>query len=453
MLRLIRKQLFRFAMFAAIGAAGLLHAQSVDQEQFVVIHAGRVITMAGPELQDVDILLVDGKIRLVGKDLVYPPSAQQIDARHEVVMPGMICPRTRSGLASYSRSGVHGNWSAAEECYLDEMDFAPFYKAGFTAVGIYPDGTGIPGRAAVYRTAGDTAKRDLGLGYVRVTMSPPERDKTVLRGAIKKAEQEIEKVEKARKDWEEKQKKAKEEAAKKSKEEAAQKKTPTDEKKDADAPTKEGSGAEQEDPKTSVENKEPTFSPPKMDPTVEPLIKWIRDKTGPPLLYELGSASDYVHLQDVLKLAPTRPVSSVYFSNSTRSDIHHVVTQLGEKKTLVLLDTGVGVLPYTTTRYNLAGELTMAGARVALVTRIQTRSSLQEHRLQLAELVRVGLPRDAALKAVTLRCAELLGVDKRIGSIEKGKDGDLMFLDGDPLAPDTHVTRTMTVGEIVWEAR
>jgi imidazolonepropionase-like amidohydrolase len=44
-----------------------------------------------------------------------------------------------------------------------------------------------------------------------------------------------------------------------------------------------------------------------------------------------------------------------------------------------------------------------------------------------------GLPKDEALKAVTLYPARILGVADRLGSIEAGKVADLQVTDGDPL--------------------
>lgn len=43
-----------------------------------------------------------------------------------------------------------------------------------------------------------------------------------------------------------------------------------------------------------------------------------------------------------------------------------------------------------------------------------------------------GLPYEEALKAITINPARLLGLDKRIGSLEKGKDADLVLFNGDP---------------------
>jgi imidazolonepropionase-like amidohydrolase len=44
--------------------------------------------------------------------------------------------------------------------------------------------------------------------------------------------------------------------------------------------------------------------------------------------------------------------------------------------------------------------------------------------------IRYGLPEDAALKAITINPAELAMVSNRVGSIEKGKDADLVVLNG-----------------------
>jgi imidazolonepropionase-like amidohydrolase len=43
-----------------------------------------------------------------------------------------------------------------------------------------------------------------------------------------------------------------------------------------------------------------------------------------------------------------------------------------------------------------------------------------------------GLPYEEALKAITINPARLLGLEKRIGSLEKGKDADLVLFNGDP---------------------
>ncbi|MBM4091922.1 MAG: amidohydrolase family protein [Planctomycetes bacterium] len=117
-----------------------------------------------------------------------------------------------------------------------------------------------------------------------------------------------------------------------------------------------------------------------------------------------------------------------------------------------MLEPRIGSLPNTATRHNLAAELALAGCEVILLPTSDTESALRQFRVQLADVVRAGLPRRDALKAVTINPAKALGLAERFGSIEKGKEADFIFLDGDPLDPRTRITRVMTHGEIVWEA-
>jgi len=66
--------------------------------------------------------------------------------------------------------------------------------------------------------------------------------------------------------------------------------------------------------------------------------------------------------------------------------------------------------------------------------------------------VKHGLPYEAALRAITISPAEILGVADRVGSIEKGKDADLRILDGDPLELRTRVEKVIIDGEVVYGA-
>lgn len=62
-----------------------------------------------------------------------------------------------------------------------------------------------------------------------------------------------------------------------------------------------------------------------------------------------------------------------------------------------------------------------------------------------------GLPFDEALKTITLNPARLLGIEKRVGSIEKGKDADLVLYNGDPFEYLTKVCVVIIDGVVVKE--
>jgi imidazolonepropionase-like amidohydrolase len=60
-----------------------------------------------------------------------------------------------------------------------------------------------------------------------------------------------------------------------------------------------------------------------------------------------------------------------------------------------------------------------------------------------------GLSFDHALASVTIDAARILGLDKRVGSIEPGKDGDLALYDGDPFEYTSHCVGVVIDGKVV----
>lgn len=65
--------------------------------------------------------------------------------------------------------------------------------------------------------------------------------------------------------------------------------------------------------------------------------------------------------------------------------------------------------------------------------------------------VRAGMDRKKALEAVTIANAKLLALDHRVGTLEPGKDADLVILSGDPLSVYTHIEQTWIEGQKVWD--
>ncbi len=65
--------------------------------------------------------------------------------------------------------------------------------------------------------------------------------------------------------------------------------------------------------------------------------------------------------------------------------------------------------------------------------------------------VRAGMTEAGALRALTLSGAEMLGLEARVGSIEVGKDADLVVLSGPPLSVWTHVEQTWVEGTRVFD--
>src|SRR5204863_9965916 len=64
--------------------------------------------------------------------------------------------------------------------------------------------------------------------------------------------------------------------------------------------------------------------------------------------------------------------------------------------------------------------------------------------------VRAGMSREKALYALTMANAIILDLSDRVGSLEPGKDADLIILSGDPLSVYTHVLETWVEGRRVF---
>ncbi len=82
---------------------------------------------------------------------------------------------------------------------------------------------------------------------------------------------------------------------------------------------------------------------------------------------------------------------------------------------------------------------------------IATFSALSTRNLpyQAAAAVGYGLPHDEAFKAVSLNAAEIFGLGKRYGSIDEGKVADLIVTDGDPMEANTKVSYVFIDGKPV----
>ncbi len=98
--------------------------------------------------------------------------------------------------------------------------------------------------------------------------------------------------------------------------------------------------------------------------------------------------------------------------------------------------------------YATAGILHRAGCQVSIIT--DSNVIPQEHLALCAGLaVKAGMDSFAALQAITINAARHLGIEDRVGSIEVGKDADLVVCDGCILESSTKVCMVFVNGEQV----
>jgi imidazolonepropionase-like amidohydrolase len=109
---------------------------------------------------------------------------------------------------------------------------------------------------------------------------------------------------------------------------------------------------------------------------------------------------------------------------------------IDERTAALLADAGV---PFAIASYSEAlGDLTEPlGGKFLLV--------------EAALATGYGLSDGEALRAVTLYPAQILGIDHRVGSLEPGKDADLVILPGPPLDTMSRVEHVFVDGTLVYE--
>lgn len=68
-----------------------------------------------------------------------------------------------------------------------------------------------------------------------------------------------------------------------------------------------------------------------------------------------------------------------------------------------------------------------------------------------AMAVKEGMDMDKAFKAITINAAEICNIEKRVGSIEVGKDADIAIFDGNPMEIFTNTLYTIINGKVVYK--
>ncbi|HEU5184140.1 MAG TPA: amidohydrolase family protein [Gemmatimonadaceae bacterium] len=146
----------------ALGLVALLIA-GVAQAQTVAIVGGRVFPVSGPPIEGGTVIIRDGRITAVGRDVAVPEGAQRVDASGKWVTPGIINPATQLGLVEVGQVGETRNATArgrdetrvnAAFTVWDGLNplsvlFAPARNEGITTVAVMPAGGLVSGQAAL----------------------------------------------------------------------------------------------------------------------------------------------------------------------------------------------------------------------------------------------------------------------------------------------------------------
>jgi len=410
----------------------------------LAIKAGKIITIAGDPVEDGVILIRDGRITAIGKDLEIPVDAKVIDATDRVIIPGFVDPHNSSGMSQPNERNTNVPFVSVVDSIDPTRDyFEECRRNGVTTAAVVPgNSTMIGGQAAIVKTAGAYVddmllKRFAG---IKLSLSPAFGTSRMSHFARLRKE-----LEKARKSIEEKKEDSKDDQKK-------DKKKKKDESGDSDGKKKAASQQQSAAQAASARSQEEALAA---------LVKLLKQEY-PAFIYcdtamDVGQA---FRLIDEYKLKAILIVGR----NSYKA-----AAQLSKRKLPVVLDPTL-VYWRTDPRTRQDEKIVLpkifrdAGVEFVFQTRairpvsIFSTSASSPPTLgssylwyQAAVAVKYGMPAGEALRRLTLEPAKLLGIDRFVGSIEVGKDADLVILTGDPMKIDTWVDKTIINGKVVYE--
>lgn len=126
------------------------------------------------------------------------------------------------------------------------------------------------------------------------------------------------------------------------------------------------------------------------------------------------------------------------------------IAAAGVPVSLILTDSPGGKLEAAEKGPATASVLVKAGVKIVYHTDDWITDSRFFTRMA-AMGMRAGLPREAAIKSLTINGAEILDMADRVGSLTAGKDADMIILSGDPFSVYTHVEETWVEGKRVFD--
>ncbi|HXB50731.1 MAG TPA: amidohydrolase [Streptosporangiaceae bacterium] len=385
----------------------------------VAIVGGRVVPISGEPLDSGTILVVGGKITAVGPDLDIPVDATVIDAAGGWVLPGFI--------EAHGHVGVHEEaegWAGSDSNELTEpvtaqvraldainpadLGFRDAVSGGVLAVNVNPgSGNPIGGQTAALKCWGRTVdemllkapagmKSALGENPKRVygerKQSPSTRLGTaaVIRGALVDAANYLAKID-------------------------AEQRKPENDRKYIDRDLKlEALGR--------VLSKEiPWRQHCHRADDIATALR-LAEEFGYDLVIDHGTEAHL--LADILAAKDIPVIIGPLFTSRSKVELRN-------------------------RSLDNPGKLASAGVTIAITTdHPVVPINFLAHQAALS--VKHGLDRDNALRALTINPARIIGVDDRLGSIEPGKDADLVIWSGDPLDVLSRVTRALMDGEEIY---
>lgn len=163
----------------------------------------------------------------------------------------------------------------------------------------------------------------------------------------------------------------------------------------------------------------------------------------------------HVHrADDILTAIRIAKEFDLKFSLDHCSDGHLITDYIKQSGATAIVGPTLGFRTKMETRnktFETPGVLHKAGIKTAITTDHPV-IPLRELRICAAYAARYGMGQEEALKAITIYPAQLTGVDHRIGSLEEGKDADIVLWSGNPLEVFSEAKLVLIDGKVMHDA-
>ncbi len=393
----------------------------------LVIRGGTIIT-PDKVIEEGSVLINEGKIAQVGKDIAVPAGAKVVEAGGKFIIPGMIDAHCHTGVfadgVGWEKSDgnemtdpITPHLRAIDAIHPDDMAFKDLREAGVTTINTGPGSANvIGGQTAVIKTWGKTVDEMLVCAPVAMKMALGENPKRVY-GEQKKTPSTRMGNAGVLREW-------------LMKAQDYQQKRERYEQQLADYTANKGNGKEPE--------------PPERDLRLQALGQVLKREI--PAHVHAHRADDML---TALRIAAEFDFRVIFIHATEGYKVAGILAEEG-------IPCVVGPILFSRTKYELRGMnpknpaiLSEAGVKVAIQT--DQMSAVKYILFDAALAVREGMDEQEAIKAITIYPAEILGIANRVGSLEEGKDADIVIMSGPPLdVKDSRVERVFIAGRQVY---
>jgi imidazolonepropionase-like amidohydrolase len=382
------------------------------QERPVAIVDAAIHPIAGPEIERGTVLFDQGRIVALGADVEIPAEAERLEGAGKHVYPGLFCAGGELGLVEINSIRATRDMSevgqvnpnvSAQVAVNPDSELIPVTRANGVLLSLtIPNGGLVSGTAAVLQLDGWTwedmtleAPAAMHIEWPALQPRPSRREGGAEGGRNAAGDDRLRQLE---------------------------------ELFDQAEQYRQGRGDES------------------VDVRYEALLP-VLDRTIP----ILARADSQLQIESAVAFAARRQLRLIIYGGY---DAEVCVPLLREHDVPVIVP-AVYRLPQRRSdpydaAYTLPERLRKAGIHFCIAGVDQfAASNLRNLPYHAATAVAYGLPHDAALRAITLSPAEILGVDDRVGALAPGKDATLIVTDGDPLETATQVHAAFIQGRRV----